>query len=414
MRPKTTQANELTLLPLAVVLWLGYLLALLLVDQLFYRRPIFPGEYYLVNGPIAIAVGGLALWPQGRALLGRAFWPLVIGLLSVGPVVIGQLVTMRPPPNPASSPEAVLLRTMPLLLMALILTAWRYGWRYVILFSGGVGLLSVGLHLFFFRPGGPALWPPITVVVIQTISFLVAGYFISTLMNQLKQKQDSLTQANAQLADYAATLAELTISRERNRMARELHDTLAHTLSALSVQLETVKAYWEVDPAAAQQMLDRSLEVARSGLHETRRALKSLRASPLDDLGLLLALQKMAQETAARANLKLDLSLPRGPVSLSGGVEQAIYRIAQEALANVAHHANAHTLRVHLSTNDPGIVLVIQDNGLGFNPRQRTAAGHFGLPGMRERAQLVGGELAIKSQPGQGTTVQFTVKDGLQ
>lgn len=142
------------------------------------------------------------------------------------------------------------------------------------------------------------------------LGFLVVGYFISTLMRMFQQQQAALAQANAQLINYAATQEDLTISRERNRMARELHDTLAHTLSALSVQLETINAYWEVDPAAAQRMLTTALSVTRAGLQETRRALKSLRASPLDDLGLIQALRQIATETATRANLRLNLQIP--------------------------------------------------------------------------------------------------------
>jgi signal transduction histidine kinase len=411
MKGKGFAADVARLLRLAVALWLGYLLALVLIDHRFYPHPIFPPRYYLVNGLGALVVLGLALWPRGRTWLGCAFLPLVIGLLSVLPVMMAQLVTMRLPPNPASGPEAVLVRTMPLLFIALILTAWQYGWRYVILFSGGIALFALGLHLFFFRPGGPSLLPPVTVLVIQTISFLVVGYFISTLMNRLKMQQTSLEQANAQLVHYATTLEHLTISRERNRMARELHDTLAHTLSGLSVQLETVKAYWDVDPAAAQQMLDKSLGATRSGLQETRRALKSLRASPLDDLGLVLALRKLAEETAARANLQLDLSLPERLPALSPDVEQCIYRVAQEAVANAAHHANAHTLIVQLSVNGRGVSLLVRDDGLGFNVRQGEASGRFGLPGMRERAQLGGGQLTIDSQPGQGTMIRLTIED---
>jgi signal transduction histidine kinase len=396
------------LLPLTVGLWLAYLLAPLLIDHLFYPIPVFPLLYYLINGLIALAVLGLVLWPQGRAPVGSAFLLLVIGLLSVIPVVTAQLMTRRLPPSPANGPEAVLLRTMPLLSMALVLTAWHYGWRYVVLFNGGVALFTLGLHLFFFRPGGPSLLPPVTVVIIQTVSFLVVGYFISTLMRRLKQQQDSLEQANAQLTDYAATLEELTISRERNRMARELHDTLAHTLSALSVQLETVKAYWEIDPAAAQHLLDQSLTATRSGLQETRRALKSLRASPLDDLAL--AVRKLAQETAARANLKLDLSLPEQLPALSSDVEQCVYRVAQEAMANAAHHANAHTLIVRVSADGRGLSLLVCDDGQGFNVEQGVASHHFGLAGMRERAQLVGGQLTIDSQPGQGTAIRLAVE----
>ncbi len=402
--------NLMTLLLLTVGLWLGYLLMLLAIDHLFYPQPIFSLFYYLINGLIALAVWRLVLWTRLRLWLGRAFLPLVIGLLSVAPVVLAQFATMGQPPGPASGPEAVLLRTMPLLFMALILIAWQYGWRYVVLFSGGIALLTLGLHLYFYRPNGAGLLPPITVLLIQTIIFLVVGYFISALINSLQEQQESLALANAQLTRYAATLEDLTISRERNRMARELHDTLAHTLSALSVQLETVKAYWDVDSVAAQDMLDKSLTATRFGLQETRRALKSLRASPLDDLGLSGALRQTATETADRANLVLKLAVPDHLPPLSAAVEQCIFRVAQEAAANVAHHANARTLTVQLSFNG-GVLLQVSDDGLGFNPQRAESAGHFGLAGMRERAGMVGGVLTVISQPGAGTVVQLIIED---
>src|SRR5439155_20678930 len=128
---------------------------------------------------------------------------------------------------------------------------------------------------------------------------------------------------------HAGTLESLAVSRERNRMARELHDTLAHTLSGLSVQLETVEAYWDVEPRTAHAMLDRALEATRDGLQETRRALKALRASPLDDLGLGLALRRMAESAVARANIELDLEIPEQVPPLAPDVEHCIYRVAQ-------------------------------------------------------------------------------------
>jgi signal transduction histidine kinase len=194
-------------------------------------------------------------------------------------------------------------------------------------------------------------------------------------------------------------------------MARELHDTLAHTLSGLTVQLETVKAYWQVDATAAQAMLDKSLEATRSGLQETRRALKSLRASPLDDLGLSLALRRLVESAGQRANLALDFSAPAQLPSLSPDVEQCIYRVAQEAVANVTHHANAKNLKVHLTLNGQDLSLLVQDDGRGFEEHLGENAEHFGLPGMRERAHLVGGQLTIDSRPGQGTTVWLIIKE---
>lgn len=410
MAEHPTQRDMLRLLQLTAGLWLGYLLMLLAIDQTFYPRPVFPPVFYWINGLCALAVLGLTLWRHSWNWIADIFVRSIIALLSVLPILTANLAVLPLPPTQANGPEAITLRLTPLLLMALILTAWRYGFSYVIMFSWIAAVLMIVLQVSRFRPGGPSLAPPLTVILIQTLMFLVVGYLISALIQRLEEQRRSLAQANARLADYASTLEELTISRERNRMARELHDTLAHTLSALSVQLETVKAYWGVDPPAAQQMLDRSLDATRSGLQETRRALKSLRASPLDDLGLTLALRQMATEAAERSHLFLDLSVPEQLPVLPLAAEQCIYRIAQEAVANAAHHANARLLRLHLVLAN-GMTLEVTDDGVGFDPDHASVTGHFGLAGMRERAGMAGGELSIISRPGQGTVVRLTIQD---
>ena len=272
-------------------------------------------------------------------------------LLSIGSVVLAE-ITLTQIPGPASGPEAVLLRTMPLQLLALILTAWQYGWSAVIAFAIGIPLFSIGLYSWLTDPGRPVL-PPITVVLIEAVSFLVVGYFISSLIQRLKEQQIALALANSRLVQHAATLEELTISRERNRMARELHDTVAHTQSALSMQLETVKAYIDVDSETAKKMLEGAIEANRAGLQETRDALEvASRQSDLDDLGLELALRRLAEQTATRANARLDLSLPSAPLSLPSETEQAIYRIAQEALNNAGQHANASAISLAVETTD--------------------------------------------------------------
>jgi len=390
-------------------LWLGYLLLSLAIDLFFYPAPIFPPMYYGINAVGGLTVLGLAWWRNGHVWPGSWFFPVAIGVLSVPPIVLVQIASFgQPVPGPNNTPEAMLLRTMPLLLIALVLTAWQYGWRSVVFFSGGITLLAVGFHLYTHRSDSLPLLPPLIVLLIQTITFLVVGYFISTLINRLQRQQDALVEANARLTNYAATLEDLTISRERNRMARELHDTLAHTLSALSVQLETVKAYWDVDSHAAQDMLDKSLAATRNGLKETRRALKSLRASPLDDLGLSLALRQIATETAERAGLQLNLTVPEHLPALPSAMEQCIFRVAQEAIANVAHHANAQTLAVELRFNGE-IALRVSDDGHGFDPKRANISGHFGLSGMQERAALVGGILTVNSWPGHGTEIQLII-----
>lgn len=247
-------------LPVAVSLWAGYLLVLALMDLLIFPQPVFGPAVYLLNSLAALLVLGLTLWRQGQRWLKGLFLPLVIGLLTLVPLLTGNLASLMMPPVPGNGLEAVTLRLMPLLLIGLVITAWQYGWKSVAIYTCVIAVFTLALQFSFFRPGGPSLAQPLTVLAMQTATFFVVGYFISVLIRRLLQQQRKLADANAQLVNYAATLEELTVSRERNRMARELHDTLAHTLSGVAVQLETVKAYWDVDPPAARSLLDSSLD----------------------------------------------------------------------------------------------------------------------------------------------------------
>lgn len=258
------QTDILPFLPIAVGLWAGYLLVLALMDLLVFPQPVFGPTVYLINSLAALVVLGLTLWRQGQRWLGGFFLPLVIGLLTLVPLITGNLASLLMPPVPGNGLEAVTLRLMPLLLIGLVIMAWQYGWKVVAIYTCVIAVLTLALQFSFFRPGGPSLAQPLSVLAMQTVTFLVVGYFISLLIRRLLQQQRKLADANAQLVNYAATLEELTVSRERNRMARELHDTLAHTLSGVAVQLETVKAYWDVDPPAARSLLDNSLDSTRA------------------------------------------------------------------------------------------------------------------------------------------------------
>lgn len=411
MKDHQSDTEVKALLRLAVMLWIAYLVALTAIDHLLYRLPLLPLRYYLINATDALLVLGVVLWQQRRGRSGATFLPYVIGLMSIVPMLFSNLAFLGIPPNPNLMPEAMILRTLPILLIALVLTAWQYPWQVVVFFSLGINLFGLMLHLMLHQPYATPILPPVIVLIIQTVSMLVVGYFISVLVTRMKQQQNDLEKANARLVQVAGTLEDLTISRERNRLARELHDTLAHTLSALSVQLETAKAYEEVgDADAVGRLLGTSLAATRSGLQETRRALKALRASPVNDLGLSLALRQVAEENATRANVGLELAISEHLPTLPTAVEQTIYRIAQEALANAVHHANATTFTVALTADEVGITLQVQDNGRGFSQRQEATAGHYGLAGMQERAQLVGGQLTITSHSGEGTTVRLTVR----
>ncbi|MBN1485161.1 MAG: sensor histidine kinase [Chloroflexia bacterium] len=363
---------------------------------------------------LALLEAGLLLlylsWPWLRRRLGEAFLPLALLVASAGPILEHALSVARR----LRAGEAVVAgdawQLFPLLFVPLILLSWQYSFRWVLVFCGGTALLDLGLAIPLALLGGPRWATMFALVFVRTLLFALVGYVIVRLMAAQRAQRRELTEANARLLHYARTLEELAVSRERNRLARELHDTLAHSLSALAVQLEAIHTLWQDDPRRAHELLEQSLGLTREGLREARRAIQSLRASPLEDLGLGLALQDLARSAAARAGLQLELQAPDQVDGLGPDLEQAIYQVAREALANVVQHAQAGHLRLCLERVGGRLILTVADDGRGFDP-EGVPEGHYGLRGMQERAALVGARLSLQSRPGQGTTVRLVVED---
>ena len=178
------------------------------------------------------------------------------------------------------------------------------------------------------------------------------------------------------------------------------------------MQLEAVRSLWVVDRYAAHAMLDKADETARTGLTEARRSLRDLRASPLQELGLAGALRELSESAAERCGASLDLHTPKDMPRLSPTVEQGIYRIAQEALENAVRHASASTIMVRLEQRGDRLSLSISDDGQGADMATLTGTGsdgkrHLGILGMRERAELIGGQLTMTSEGGQGTEMRL-------
>jgi signal transduction histidine kinase len=348
-------------------------------------------------------------WPPLQRLLGRLFLPVGLIMATIGPI-IGQYFTTVWLGLTNPFVMAIAWQVVVVLFLPLVLIGWQYNFHKIIAYSLGTGLLDLGLTMVAADWNNFALIHPIVGIIIsRTILYLIVGYMISRLVASQRQQRQALTQANAQLTHYATTLEQLSVSRERNRLSRELHDTLAHTLSGVTVQLEAVSALWASDPEAARTLLDQSLATTRTGLTETRRALQALRASPLEDLGVTLALRNLAGSLAARTGLTLELQVPEHLDDLSPAVEQCVYRVAQEALTNVDRHANARRLTVQLNRENQHLILTIADDGRGFSIDEVNENSQFGLKGMKERAEMMGGRFEVESQPGQGTTVRLTV-----
>jgi len=294
------------------------------------------------------------------------------------------------------------------LCVPLVLVSWQYEFKWILVYCLFTTLLDVILVRLTRTDYALFELTYHRLSFIRFITFLIVGHLISRIMQQLRRERQALQAANRKLENYLVTLEQLTVSRERNRVARELHDTLAHTLSGLAVQLEAVDSLWTSDRRQAHNLLRHSLHATRDGLTETRNAIQSLRAAPLEDLGLVRAIQDYAETTAGRTGFRLELDLPKNIDGLPREVEQCFYRIGQEAIENIARHAQAKFVEVRLTGNASELCLQVTDNGVGFDLETVEVGRHFGLQGMRERAQLIHADLDLISRPGEGTRLSLS------
>jgi NarL family two-component system sensor histidine kinase YdfH len=267
----------------------------------------------------------------------------------------------------------------------------QWGWRQYLEF-----LPTIGLSLAF--------------VVVYVISF--------TMQTQARERAQELLSelevAHRRLQEYADRVEELTISQERQRMAQELHDTLAQGVAGLILQLEAADHHLENDNAPrAQETIQRAMVLARTTLREARRAIQALRPAELEREGLIDALgrqvEEFAETTGIRATLQVDATAP----AVAPDAAPEILRIVQESLANVARHAQAEHVRVRLEAHDGRLRVSVEDDGAGFDAyRSAERPGAYGIRGMKERAQHIGAELEVRSAPGQGTTVTLEMEVG--
>ncbi|MFQ4138517.1 PAS domain S-box protein [Nodosilinea sp. PGN35] len=203
---------------------------------------------------------------------------------------------------------------------------------------------------------------------------------------------------------------EASILEERNRMAREIHDTLAQSFTGILAQVGAAKQVLTDDVEATGAHLDLIKELARTGLVEARRSVVALRPQLLEEGSLQSALHRLvAQTRAAAMDTTLHYEIEGVVYSLPTEVESNLLRMGQEALTNAIRHANADEIRVELIYDRNQVCLRVQDNGQGFGAGSISSSEGFGLLGMSERAARIGAQLTIRSQPGQGTEIIVTV-----
>lgn len=265
----------------------------------------------------------------------------------------------------------------------------------------------------------PAAHPDMEALLAVPIVFrgdVVAAFYLANKAGGFGDEEEELV---AELAAHAAVLIEharlfeagreLSVLEERNRLARELHDALTQSLFALRLRLQSARELLEPEPDRAARELDEATSLLEGIFDELRSLVLQLRPPALEAEGLVRTLDKHLA-VAGRAH-GVDVRFePDGVGPLDGDVEDALFRIAQEALTNVIRHAGATRVDVSLSRSGPAVVLRVADDGSGFDAAARSIRSRrLGLVSMRERAEQVGGRLEIRSAPGSGTVVTARV-----
>ncbi|MBH8555111.1 sensor histidine kinase [Nostocaceae cyanobacterium CENA357] len=229
--------------------------------------------------------------------------------------------------------------------------------------------------------------------------------FVLLLMNAVlseRQSREELAIAHEKLRQYALRIENQATLEERNRIAREIHDSLGHSLTALNLQLETALKLSQCNPAKSHSFLMQAKELGSKALQDVRQSVSTMRSNPLQEQSLTQAIRLLAEDFH-RSNSILPICQISLVHPLAAEVNTAIYRIIQESLTNISKYAEATEIKLDIMMTKGSLYLMIQDNGRGFDLQQNTTG--FGLQSMRDRTLALGGKFNINSTPGSGCQI---------
>lgn len=265
---------------------------------------------------------------------------------------------------------------------------------FVVLLGSFIGM--IGLELVFVGEKYLFVFAMVS-VLLSPLPLLLGAVF--TFVRQARQQQAYQEHLHTLMLEQQQ---EYVLSHERQRMARDLHDTLAQGVAGIILQLEAAKPHLAVsDGEKVQQIMDRTLQRARATLQEAR--------SVIADLRVVTSLQKRVNEKIEQFQHVTTISCEFTHQDLDCDdlrINEIVLYTLAEGLANIAQHAYASRVTVSIIQSNRALTLQIRDNGCGFDTRKAIPPGHYGLLGMRERIQLIGGQFSLKSTPGQGTCIQ--------
>jgi signal transduction histidine kinase len=389
--------------PLKVLLGLEWgllgLIALSCLPRVLARQGIFStmAAVPIITTVNLLCLGliGLMGWRlPGRNNHDRAFYLIGLYLLILIPSIWGRL------------PLFQLLYIIYIARSCLICSV-RGRWGLTLVSIITVGLIQADRSRSWQLPQDPAVLYQLS-TAIQLGSILLLGLtllFLQLLITAIlnaRRSQQELAQAHQQLRTYALQIEDIAILQERNRIAREIHDALGHSLTAFNLHLEAAMRQLEPNPTKAKELLQEAQTLGKTTLQDVRRSVSVLRTDPLHDRTLDEAIHALcadhARSTTVQPHYRTEYTQTLSPAQTT-----VVYRIIQEALTNIAKYAQATTVEIELRQQSDRIMLIIQDNGVGFSPAQ-TQMG-YGLQGMRERIISLAGNIEISASPQQGCRI---------
>jgi signal transduction histidine kinase len=253
-------------------------------------------------------------------------------------------------------------------------------------------------------------------LVAETLMFGLGLFLVLMLVNTLlseRQAQEKLATAHQQLRRYAYQAEELATAQERNRIAREIHDSLGHALTALNVQLQTAVLLWQQEPARAEPFLQQARRLGVTAMQEVRKSVQALREDNRAEQSLTETIAAVVDDFRQGSGIETQMQIigqTAGKVNMavSAAILNALYRIVQEALTNISKYAQATAVTVEIEATSEIVRLSIVDNGCGFDRGSSIGRG-FGLQGMQERIAALSGTFTLETEPGKGCQIRVEV-----
>jgi signal transduction histidine kinase len=285
----------------------------------------------------------------------------------------------------------------------------RYGVIAVLILTGFI--IYEQLAGATFSLANPTIW----IFLFTALGAIILGVWITAIIGQSTRRRQLIEQLEATQAELAAAERRAGILEERQRLARDIHDTLAQGFTSIVMHLEAADQALPDDLDTLQKHLDRARGTARTSLEQARRVVHALRPHLLDQRSLPDAIERTAVRWQEETGIPQTTTITGDPVPLHPDIEVTLLRATQEALANIRKHAQATVVQITLSYIDDVVVLDVQDNGVGAGAAGSDEAaasplsGGYGLQAMRERAEQCGGSVTLESEPGEGTTIVVSI-----